>query len=142
MALIVRTRKVEGVVVIDVNGRLTCGEPQMLLRNTIRQFIDDGNRRLVLNLSEVSFVDSSGLGELISTENELTSHNGQVNLLGLKKRVRDVLVLTKLVCVFDCYDKESEAVLALLANCNANGQVGLVVADSHDIALSMDKANS
>src|SRR5262245_60509616 len=110
MSLILRTRKVESVVVIDMNGRLTCGEPQMLLRNTVRQFIDDGNRRFVLNLSDVSFVDSSGLGELISSRTALANHDGQVNLLGLKKKVLDLLVLTKLVCVFDCFDKESEAV--------------------------------
>jgi len=67
MALKLKSREIDGVVVIDLIGRLTCGDPQMLFRETVRRLVDEGNGKLVLNLSEVNFVDSSGLGELVST---------------------------------------------------------------------------
>jgi anti-sigma B factor antagonist len=113
MTLNVKSREIEGVVVIDLAGRITCGDPQMLLRETIRLLVDAGRTRLVLNLSEVSFVDSSGLSELVSCWHLLTAHGGKVNLLGLKKRVNDLLVITKLVVVFDSFEQESKAVAAL-----------------------------
>jgi len=115
MSLRVKSRKLDNVVVIDMDGRLTCGEPQMLFRNTIRRFVEDGNDRFVLNLSEVNYIDSSGLGELAITKSELHENGGKVNLLGLRKRVRDVLVLTKLACVFDFFEEESKAIAALRA---------------------------
>ena len=113
MSLKVTSRKIDGVVVIDMIGRLTGGEGQLLLRSTIRRFLDDGANRFVLNLSDVSFIDSSGLGELVSTKSLLTSQGGRVNLLGLTKRGQDLLVLTRLVVLFDFFDEESKAVKAL-----------------------------
>lgn len=113
MTLKVKTRRVDDVIVFDMLGRLTCGEPQMLLRNTLRQYVDEGNRKLVLNLSDVSFVDSSGLGELVSIKNLMTQQEGQIGLLGLTNKVRDLLVMTKLVCVFDCFEDESRAISAV-----------------------------
>jgi anti-sigma B factor antagonist len=113
MSLRLKSRKLDNVVVIDMGGRLTSGEPQLLFRNTIHRFLEDGDNRFVLNLSDVSYIDSSGLGELAVTKSALDNKGGRVNLLGLQKRVNDVLVLTKLACVFDFFDEESKAVAAL-----------------------------
>jgi anti-sigma B factor antagonist len=113
MTLKLKSREIDGVVVVDLTGRLTCGDPQMLLRGAVRRFVDEGNTRLVLNLSEVNFVDSSGLGELISTKCLLDKQGGQVNLLGLAKKVNDLLVMTKLVVAFESFEEEAKAVAAL-----------------------------
>jgi len=114
MALKMKTRLVDGVIIIDLMGRLTCGDPQMLLRETVRHYLENGNRKFILNLSDVNFVDSSGLGELIATKNLLTQQEGHVELLGLTRKVRDVLIMTKLVTVFDCFEDESRAISAVL----------------------------
>jgi len=113
MALKLKSREIDGVVVIDLIGRLTCGDPQILFRETVRRLVDEGNGKLVLNLSEVNFVDSSGLGELVSTRHLMAERGGEVNLLGLAKKVKDLLVMTKLVTAFDCFEDEAKAVAAL-----------------------------
>ena len=116
MSLKVKTRKLDGLIVVDMHGRITSGEPQWLLRETVRRLVDDGSTRFVLNLSDVSYIDSAGLGELASIKSVLDERDGQVNLLGVTRKVRDVLVVTKLVVVFDSFDDESEAVAALQTN--------------------------
>ena len=116
MSLKVKTRKLDGGIVVDMHGRITSGEPQWLLRETVRRLVDDGSTRFVLNLSDVSYIDSAGLGELASIKSVLDERDGQVNLLGVTRKVRDVLVVTKLVVVFDSFDHESEAVAALQTN--------------------------
>jgi anti-sigma B factor antagonist len=113
MALKLKSREIDGVVVVDLIGRLTCGDPQMLFRNAVRRLVDEGNSRLVLNLSDVNFVDSSGLAELVSTRHLVTERLGDVNLMGLARRVKDLLVITKLVTAFACFEEESKAVAAL-----------------------------
>ena len=113
MSLKLKSRQTDGVIVVDMIGRITGGEPQMLLRETVRRCVADGNHRLVLNLSEVNYVDSSGLGELISSKCLLAKQGGQVNLLGLTKRVKDLLVMTRLVVEFESFDDEAKAVAAL-----------------------------
>jgi anti-sigma B factor antagonist len=123
MSLRIKSRKVDKVVVFDIEGRLTCGEPQLLLRDTVRRFIDDGNDRFVLNLSEVSYVDSSGLGELVSIKSLLNKIGGRVSLLGVAKKVQNLLVMTNLVIVFDSFAEESEALAALHVDRNATPSV-------------------
>ena len=112
MALSVNTRKVEDVVVVDMSGRLTSGEPVLMLRDTIRRFLDDGARKFVLNLGNVSYIDSSGLGELVTTYTSLQNRNGSVNLLNLTKKANDLLQMTKLLTVFDTFEDEAKAVAA------------------------------
>jgi anti-sigma B factor antagonist len=114
MSLKVKSRKLDSVVIVDMDGRLTSGEPQFMLRETIRRFIDEGNRKFVLNLTGVSHIDTSGLGELAATRYSLAKNDGHVNLLGLTKRVKDLMVMTHLALVFDLFDEESKAVTALL----------------------------
>jgi anti-sigma B factor antagonist len=107
------TRRLDGVIVIDMAGRLSAGEPVLLLRNTVRRFVEDGSARFVLNLGEVSHIDSSGLGELITCYTTIRNRNGDVKLAKLTAKVKDLLQLTKLVTVFDSYDDEQKAVAAL-----------------------------
>lgn len=110
MSLSLNTRKVNGAVLVDMSGRLAAGEPVLLLRNTIRRFIEDGSRKFVLNLGGVSYIDSSGLGELIATYTTIRHQEGDVNLLNLSKSAKDLLQMTKLLTVFDCLDDEAKAV--------------------------------
>ena len=113
MSLSLKTRKSGDVVVLDLSGRLIAGEAALLLRETIRRFTSDGNRRFVINLGEVSFIDSSGLGELVTTYASVKNKGGAVNLLNATAKAKDLLQMTKLLTVFDTYDDEAKAVAAL-----------------------------
>ena len=113
MSLMVKTRKLEDVIVVDLSGRLTAGEPVMLLRNTIRGFVNDGAVRFVLNLGDVKHIDSSGLGEMVSTFVSLRNRQGDVKLLNLTKISKDLLQMTKLLTVFDVFDNEAAAIAAI-----------------------------
>jgi anti-sigma B factor antagonist len=115
MAFTITTRRIDEVTVVDLCGRMACGEPLDLFRNTVRRLVDEGCGRFVLNLSDVDSIDSSGLGELIKTRVTLARRGGNVNLVGVGKKVKDLLVMTKLLVVFDCFDDESDAIAALLA---------------------------
>ena len=120
MSLSVNTRKVQGVVVMDMSGRLTAGEPVLLVRNTVRSFTEDGNRKFLLNLASVSYIDSAGLGELITTYTTVRNKGGDVKLLNLTKTAKDLLQMTKLLTVFDTFDDEAKAVQALSGSAAAS----------------------
>jgi anti-sigma B factor antagonist len=113
MSLNVKTRKVDGVVLIDLSGRLTIGEPVLLLRETLRKNVNDGVRQFVLNLGDVSYIDSSGLGELVSAYTTVRNKQGDVKLLNLTAKAKDLLQMTKLLTVFDVYDEEAKAIANL-----------------------------
>jgi anti-sigma B factor antagonist len=113
MSLNVKTRKVDGIVVVDMSGRLTIGEPVLLLRETLRVHVNDGARQFVLNLGDVSYIDSSGLGELVSAYTTVRNKQGDVKLLNLTAKAKDLLQMTKLLTVFDVYDDEGKAIEAL-----------------------------
>jgi anti-sigma B factor antagonist len=98
---------------MDMSGKLTAGEAVLLLRDTVRRFIEDGSRKFLLNLGSVSYIDSAGLGELISTYTTLRNKSGDVKLLNLTKTAKDLLQMTKLLTVFDTFDDEAKAVQAL-----------------------------
>jgi anti-sigma B factor antagonist len=104
------TRQVGDVTVVDVAGRITLGEGSSSLRESIRELIVKGNKRILLNLSEVSYIDSSGIGELVSGFTTVTNAGGQLKLVGLTKRVKDLLQITKLYTVFDVYEDEAAAI--------------------------------
>jgi anti-sigma B factor antagonist len=106
----VTTRQVGDVSVVDVAGRITLGEGASSLRETIRGLVTQGNKKILLNLGEVSYIDSSGIGELVSAFTTVTNHGGKLKLLGLTKRVKDLLQITKLYTVFEVFDDEAEAV--------------------------------
>jgi anti-sigma B factor antagonist len=104
------TRQVGDVTVIDAVGRITLGEGASTFRDTIRDMASGGHKKVLLNLSEVSYIDSSGIGELVSGFTTVTNHGGILKLLGLSKRVKDLLQITKLYTVFEVFDDEAEAV--------------------------------
>lgn len=110
MSVKLSTRQVGDVTVIDAVGRITLGEGASTFRDTIKDLAAKGNQKLLLNLSEVSYIDSSGIGELVSGFTTVTNHGGQLKLIGLTKRVKDLLQITKLYTVFEVYDDEATAV--------------------------------
>lgn len=110
MALTIASREVDGVTILDLNGRITLGEGSVQLRDSVRSLISKGQKGILLNLSEVNYIDSSGLGELVSAFTTAKNQGANVKLLGLTKKVKDVLQLTKLYTVFDIYDDEASAI--------------------------------
>jgi len=103
-------RKVGDVVVIDAQGRITLGEGASTFRDAIRDLIAAGEKKIVLNLADVSYIDSSGIGELVSGFTTVTNHGGQLKLLNLTKRIKDLLQITKLYTVFEVFDSEATAI--------------------------------
>src|SRR5688572_11810619 len=112
MSLNVKTPKAAGALIVDMSGRLTISEPALLLRETIRAHGSDGIPRVVLNLGDVSYIDSSGLGELVSAYTTIRNKQGDVKLLNLTSKAKDLLQMTKLLTVFDTYEDEAKAIAA------------------------------
>jgi anti-sigma B factor antagonist len=110
MSVKLTTRAKGEVTIIDASGRLTLGEGTSNLRTKIRELVDGGSRRIVLNLADVAYMDSSGLGELIAAHTTITTAGGEIKLLNLAKRVHDLLKLTKLYTVFESFEDEAAAV--------------------------------
>jgi anti-sigma B factor antagonist len=104
------TRQVGDVTVVDAAGRITLGEGASMFRDKIRDLATGGNKKLLLNLAEISYIDSSGIGELVSGFTTVTNQGGSVKLLNLTKRVQDLLQITKLYTVFEVFDDEAKAV--------------------------------
>ena len=110
MSVKLTTRQVGDVTVVDAAGRITLGEGASTFRDLIRDLVNKGNKKILLNLSDVSYIDSSGIGEMVSGYTTVTNSGGQLKLLGLSKRVKDLLQITKLYTVFEAFDDESTAV--------------------------------
>jgi len=106
----VTNRVVGDVSVVDVAGRITLGEGASALRENIRGLVGKGSKKILLNLGDVSYIDSSGIGELVSGFTTVTNQGGVLKLLGLTKRVKDLLQITKLYTVFEVFDDEATAV--------------------------------
>jgi len=104
------SREVGGVVVIDMDGRITLSEGSELLRDLIREKLDAGHKKIVMNLAEISYIDSTGLGELVSGYRQIKTEGGELKLLNLNKKVSDLLQITKLYTVFDIHTDEAQAV--------------------------------
>jgi anti-sigma B factor antagonist len=105
----IKERQVGDVTVLDMVGKMQIGESGILFCKTIRRLLEEGRRHILLNLKGVTHIDSSGLGELIASFNTLNKKDGQVKLLHLTKRIRELMTLTKLLTVFEVYENESEA---------------------------------
>ena len=110
MSLKLTTRQVGDVTVVDVAGRITLGEGSSILRDSMRDLVSKGQKKVLLNLSDVNYIDSSGIGELVSGFTTITNAGGQLKLLGLTNRVKDLLQITKLYTVFDVHEDEAHAV--------------------------------
>src|SRR5450631_4239151 len=102
-------REVGDVTVIDMDGRITLGEGNALLRDLVHENIAKGRKKIVLNLGEITYIDSSGLGELVSGYRFVKSEGGEMKLLNLNKKVTDLLQITKLYSVFDVHNQEAQA---------------------------------
>ncbi len=109
MSITVTLRRLDDVVIVDLAGRITIGEETVVLRDRIQEMLEAGDRNFLLNLSEVSYIDSSGLGLLVSSYTGVRNQQGQLKLLGLTHRVRDLMQITKLLTVFDVFDNEARA---------------------------------
>jgi anti-sigma B factor antagonist len=103
-------RQVDGVTVVDMSGRITLGEGSVVLRDTIRDLIGKGQKKILLNLGDVTYIDSSGIGELVSAFTAVRREGGELKLLNLTKKVHDLLQITKLYTVFDIKDDEAAAI--------------------------------
>ena len=110
MSVKLTTRQVGDVSVMDVAGRITLGEGSAALRDALREMVGKNQKKILLNLGEVSYIDSSGIGELVSGFTTVTNSGGTLKLLNLNKRVKDLLQITKLYTVFDIKDDEAAAV--------------------------------
>ena len=110
MSVKLTTRQVGEVTVVDAAGRITLGEGASTFRDTLRDLASNGKKKLLLNLGEVSYIDSSGIGEMVSGFTTVTNAGGQVKLLNLTKRVKDLLQITKLYTVFEVFEDEAAAV--------------------------------
>ncbi|HLH06372.1 MAG TPA: STAS domain-containing protein [Terriglobales bacterium] len=106
------TRQVDGVTIIDLSGRITLGEGSTVLRDLVRQNVAKGNKKILLNLGDVTYIDSSGIGELVSAFTSVRNAGGELKLLNLTKKVHDLLQITKLYTVFDVKDDEAAAIQA------------------------------
>ena len=113
MSLNVATREVDGVTILDLGGRITLGDTSSgKLRETVREILGSGSKKILVNLGDVSYIDSSGLGELVSTYTTASNQGAAVKLLNVQKKVQDLLQITKLYTVFDSFDNEADAVLS------------------------------
>ncbi len=107
------TRHVDDVTVLDITGRITLGEGNVMLREIVRELVDKGNKKIVLNLAEVLYVDSSGVGELVKTHTTIRNQGGQLRLINLNQRINDLLQMTRLSSVFDIEKDEASAIRSL-----------------------------
>ena len=112
MSMKVATRQVDGVTILDLSGRITLGEGSVTLRDAVHDSLAKGSKRILLNLGDISYIDSSGIGELVSAFTSVKNGGGELKLLNLTRKVHDLLQITKLYTVFDVKDDEASAVKA------------------------------
>jgi anti-sigma B factor antagonist len=103
-------RTVGDVVIVDVSGKVTLGGGDVVLKDKMQSLVQQGKKKVLLNLSDVSYVDSAGLGEIVQSYATVMKNGGSLKLLNVTKRIKDLLSITKLLTVFECHDSEAEAV--------------------------------
>jgi anti-sigma B factor antagonist len=106
----IEERAVGDVVVLDLKGRITLGEGDQLLKDKVNSLVNQGRKRIVLNLAGVPYIDSAGLGEIVGSYTTVSRQGGTLKLLNLTKKITDLLAITKLLTVFETFDSEDEAV--------------------------------
>ena len=109
-------RQAGDVTVLDMSGKITIGEGSVALRTAIRRMLEEGKKKILLNLAGVNYIDSSGIGELVSSYTAINKDGGQLKLLNLTQKLQDLLTITKLLTVFDVYESEPEALSSLQVN--------------------------
>ncbi len=115
MSMKVSTRQVDGITILDLSGRIVLGEGAIQLRDAVKELSNKGQKHILLNLGDVNYIDSSGLGELVTAYTSVKNAGGELKLLNLTKKVHDLLQITKLYTVFDVKDDEASAVSAFTA---------------------------
>ena len=110
MSIKASTRLVDSVTIVDLSGRITLGEGSSTLRETVRDLVSKGQKNILLNLADVTYIDSSGIGELVSSYTSVSNQGGRLKLLNLQKKVHDLLQITKLYTVFEVLTDEAAAV--------------------------------
>ena len=112
-------RTIGDVVVLDIKGRVQLGDGDEMLKDKVNSLLNQGRKKIVLNLAEVPYIDSAGLGEVVRTFTTVSRQGGNLKLLNLTKRITDLLAITKLLTVFDTYDSEQDAVQSFSASAKA-----------------------
>ena len=110
MNLKTTTRQVDGITIVDCSGRITLGEGSVVLRDAVKDLLSKGQKKILLNLGDVNYIDSSGIGELVSAYTTVKNQGGELKLLNLTKKVHDLLQITKLYTVFDVHEDEAAAI--------------------------------
>ena len=105
----IRERQAGDVTILDMDGKITIGEGSVALRSAVRRLLEEGKKKILLNLGGVGYVDSSGIGELVSSYTTIEREGGQLKLLNLTQKIQDLLGITKLLTVFDTYTYEPSA---------------------------------
>jgi anti-sigma B factor antagonist len=108
----VAIRQVDGITILDLSGRITLGEGSITLRDSVRDVLAKGSKKILLNLAQITYIDSSGIGELVSAFTSVKNAGGELKLLNLTQKVHDLLQITKLYTVFDIWDNEASAITA------------------------------
>lgn len=119
MSLDMSTREAGEVIIIDLSGQVTLGEACADLRDEVRDQMENGRLKILLNLADVKYIDSAGLGELTSAYSSVKNRGGELKLLSLTKRVHDLMQITKLYTVFDVHDDEKKAIASFGAGAKA-----------------------
>jgi anti-sigma B factor antagonist len=112
----IEERTVGDVLVLDLKGKITLGEGDEMLKDKVNSLVNQGYRKIILNLAEVPYIDSAGLGEIVRTYTTVSRQGGSLKLLNLTKRITDLLSITKLLTVFETFDAENEAVRSFSAS--------------------------
>jgi anti-sigma B factor antagonist len=115
----IEERVVGDVVILDLKGKITLGEGDELLKDKVNSLVNQGHRKIILNLGGVPYIDSAGLGEIVRTYTTVSRQGGSLKLLNLTKRITDLLSITKLLTVFETFDTESEAIQSFSASAKA-----------------------
>lgn len=102
-------RQAGDITILDLDGKITIGEGSIALRTTIRRLLEEGKKKILLNLAEIGYVDSSGIGELVSSFTTVNREGGSLKLLNLQQKVQSLMAITKLLTVFDVYEDEGDA---------------------------------
>ena len=111
----IEERAVGDVVVLDLKGKITLGEGDELLKDKVNSLVNQGHKKIILNLADVPYIDSAGLGEVVRTYTTVSRQGGSLKLLNLTKRITDLLSITKLLTVFETFDSENDAVRSFAA---------------------------
>jgi anti-sigma B factor antagonist len=110
------TRQANGITIVDCSGRITLGEGSVILKDVVRELLSKGQKHILLNLGNVNYIDSSGIGELVSAFTTVRNQGGDLKLLNLTKKIHDLLQITKLSTVFDVKDDEAGAIKSFNAD--------------------------